>query len=178
VCGLVASILGPDREAEIEDVVQDVFILIYRKVNSFRNDCPLSGWVLTIARNRAIDYLRNSHRAPFYVGNEQLYDLLANDLTPDSEFVASAREQRDAVLRHVEQLPIRGRAAIYLYYWIGCTQAEIAELLDTNVPVVKSQLFRARRHLEKNLKAGGFLSLDCIRCTYSKYTQRLHRKRG
>ena len=99
VYGLVASILGPDNEAEIEDVVQDVFISVYSKIRSFRNDCPFSSWVLTIARNRAIDHLRKTCRGPLYFGNEQIYDLLSENPVPDSAVVASARERRNIVLR-------------------------------------------------------------------------------
>ena len=152
VYGLVASILGPDNEAEIEDVVQDVFISVYSKIRGFRNDCPFSSWVLTIARNRAIDHLRKTCRGPLYFGNEQIYDLLSENPVPDSAVVASARERRNIVLRCVRRLSIQRRAAVYLYYWIGCTQAEIAGLLGTNVQVVKSQLFRARRQLREKLE--------------------------
>lgn len=153
---LVASVLGPDNAAEFDDVVQEVFILILRKIRSFRNECPLSGWILVIARNRAIDHLRKVHRDLIYVENVELCNLLAKSPVPDAETVASAREQLNMVLQYVQQLPIRRRAAVYLYYWFGFSQSEIAERLDVNVPVVKSLLFRARRQLGKNLEADGW----------------------
>ncbi len=152
---LAASMLGPGNEAEAEDVVQEVFVLVYRKIDTFHHDSDFSTWLFRITRNRAIDRLRTARMRHHHVGDEVLRSMPSRGKIGDPELAALAGERRTAVLQHVQRLPDQQRTVVYLYYWIGSGVADIAELLEMNVQTVKSHLHRARRRLALELEAEG-----------------------
>jgi RNA polymerase sigma-70 factor (ECF subfamily) len=152
---LAASMLGPGNEAEAEDVVQEVFVLVYRKLDTFRHDSDFSTWLFRLARNRAIDRLRKARGRHRHVGAEELRSMPSPGPSGDPELAALAGEQRAEVLRLVRRLPHVQRTVVHLHYWIGSSVAEIAELLDMNPQTVKSHLYRARRRLARELEAEG-----------------------
>src|SRR5439155_26126928 len=55
-----AIVLGRVPRRDVDDLVQDVFITAYRRIRELRNPSAFGGWIATIARNRATDYLRQS----------------------------------------------------------------------------------------------------------------------
>ncbi len=152
---LVVSMLGPGNEAEAEDVVQDVFVLVYRKIDTFRHDSDFSTWLFRMTRNRAIDHLRKARMRRHHVGDEALRSMPSRGTSSDPEMAVVAGERRTAVLQHFQRLPCLQRTVVYLYYWTGSGVADIAELLDMNVQTVKSHLHRARRRLALELEADG-----------------------
>jgi RNA polymerase sigma-70 factor (ECF subfamily) len=152
---LAVSMLGPGNEAEAEDVAQEVFVLVYRKIDTFRHDSDFSSWIFRMTRNRAIDSLRKARMRHRHVGDEELRSMPSRETCSDPEMAAVAGERRTAVLRHVQRLPDLQRTVVYLHYWIGSGVADIAELLDMNVQTVKSHLHRARRRLALELAAKG-----------------------
>ncbi|MEJ2189721.1 MAG: sigma-70 family RNA polymerase sigma factor [Acidobacteriota bacterium] len=150
---LVVSMLGPGDEAEAEDVTQEVFVLVYRKLETFRHDSEFSTWLFRMAKNRAIDRLRTARMRHVHVGEEKLRSLPLESRICDPEEVAAAGERRAAVLEQVNKLPALQRTIVYLYYWMGSGVTDIAELLDMNVQTVKSHLHRARRRLASELES-------------------------
>lgn len=152
---LVAGILGPAYSGEAEDATQEVFLLAYRKLDSFRGEAKVSTWLYRLAYNRAIDYRRRLDR--------RRDDIALSD-EPAPSGAAAAAPGRPSPLgellrgesgrdlrRQIETLRPKQRTAIHLHYWLGCTVAEIAELMDTKPATVKSHLFRARRLLARAL---------------------------
>ncbi len=147
---LVASILGPAVEAELEDLVQEIFITVYRKLDTFRGDCKFSTWLYRLARNRAIDCRRRPRPFAGSVSDRSYGDgdqPVAEDLQVEIE--RSGRES--LVLRQVDRLGEPRRTVVFLYYWMGCDVDEISGLAELPAGTVKSHLFRARRELAKEL---------------------------
>jgi len=153
---LVVSMLGPGNEAEAEDVVQEVFVLVFRKIGTFRHDSDFSTWLYRMARNRAIDRLRTARMRHVHVGEEGLRSMPSASGTHNPEDAAVTGERRTAILDQVSRLPEPQRTIVHLYYWIGTGVGEISELLDMNVQTVKSQLHRARHRLENELVSVGW----------------------
>lgn len=153
---LVVSMLGPGNEAEAEDVTQEVFVLVYRKLETFRHDSEFSTWLFRLARNRAVDRLRTARMRHVHVGEEKLRTVQSGCSPPNPEEAAVAGERRAAILQQVSELPAAQRTVVYLYYWMGSGVAEIGELLDMNVQTVKSHLHRARRRLAEELENVGW----------------------
>ncbi len=149
---LVVSMLGPGNEAEAEDVTQEVFVLVYRKLETFRHDSEFSTWLFRMTRNRAIDRLRTARMRHAHMGDERLCSLPSRNPSSNPEEAAAAGERHAAIVELVTQLPELQRTIVYLYYWIGSGVAEIAELLNMNVQTVKSHLHRARRRLAQELE--------------------------
>jgi len=145
---LSLSVLGPARQALAEDVTQEVFIKLYRCLDSFRGDCKFSTWVHRIAINTAIDCLRANRR----FDGEELTDKQLPDetdsLSPEWE------SQYDSILlkRAIEQLPQTQRMMIYQFYWLELKINEIAEILGCPEGTVKVYLSRARNSLAELLE--------------------------
>ena len=147
---LVVSILGPTAEAEAEDLVQEIFITVYRKLDTFRGDCSFSTWLYRISRNHAIDGRRRRRHAsvaPRGLSEELAEPRSAVDLQTEIE-----RSRRNSlVLQHVDRLGEPRRTVVFLRYWMGCGVDEISSLTEIPGGTIKSHLFRARRELAKRL---------------------------
>jgi RNA polymerase sigma-70 factor (ECF subfamily) len=147
---LVVSILGPTAEAEAEDLVQEIFITVYRKLDAFRGDSSFSTWLYRLSRNRAIDGLRRRRSFAVVAGERPEGDAeprCAIDL--QTEIERSGRSS--LVLRHVDRLGEPRRTVVFLHYWMGCGVDEISCLTEIPIGTVKSHLYRARRELAKRL---------------------------
>lgn len=143
---LVISILGPAAEAEGEDLVQEIFITVYRKLTTFRGDCSFSTWLYRLSRNRAIDQRRRRRRIASLAS-----DRLSGAAEPPSGLDLQRETERSGrsslLLRHVDRLGEPRRTLVFLHYWMGCTIDEISSLTEIAAGTVKSHLHRARREL-------------------------------
>lgn len=142
---VAVAVLGPGREAEAEDLTQEAFLLVFRKLGSFRGDSAFSTWLLHLTRNLAIDRRRRADLRWPHVSDDRLAALPAVGANPEE--TAAASEQRERLLQKLDLLPDPQRTAVYLYYWLDSPLAEIAELLELSPEAVKSHLYRARQRL-------------------------------
>jgi RNA polymerase sigma-70 factor (ECF subfamily) len=147
---LAASVLGPHAETEAEDLTQEVFLQVYRKLASFQGRSSFATWLYRLTYNRAVERCRLArHRRP-HVGETVLASMCADEVA-DPHHAAQANQRRRAVLACLEQLPEAQRSAVYLHYWLDRPVAEIAELLGRRPGTVKSMLHRARQRLARLL---------------------------
>lgn len=149
VHGLALSVLGSGRSAEAEDVCQEVFLTLYRSPPALRGDA-VGSWIYRVAFNRAVDQRRRllrrerlTREAPLPQGRGNLEDP------------AVRRERADHVRQAVDELPDLYRAAVHLFYWLGCDVQETAERLGVAPGTVKSYLFRARKLIDHKLAERG-----------------------
>lgn len=151
---LAASILGPEHAAEGEDVAQEVMLRVHRSLGSFRGEARLGSWIYRIAFTQALNAkARARHRAP-HVSDRALAATPTREPGPHDRLQDERRRQ--AVLACVGELPEAYQSALRLYYWLGASVSEIAELLDMPENTVKSYLHRARRLLHALLAERGF----------------------
>jgi len=149
------SILGPGREAEAEDVTQEVFVRVYRALSSFRGESRLSTWIYRTAYNLAVDHQRRLGRRPEAADDEAAAALPATGPGSDPYRVSREAERARAVRSALGALSEEQRAVLHLHYWMGHTVAEIGELLDLPEGTVKSHLHRGRERLGKELTSHG-----------------------
>jgi RNA polymerase sigma-70 factor (ECF subfamily) len=149
---LVCGILGPEFVADAEDATQEIFLLAYRKMKSFRAESRFATWLYRLARNRAIDYRRHLTRASGLAtgGDWDPENAPSRSATP---YRSAERRERARILEaKVAQLSESQQVAIRLHYWLGCSIEEIAELLNSRPATIKSHLFRARRTLARTIE--------------------------
>jgi RNA polymerase sigma-70 factor, ECF subfamily len=139
-----------DRE-RAEDLVQEVFIRVYRHIHRFDTTKKFSTWIYTIASNLAKNELRNRSRNPLILfqtitsnreENERPLQFEDNTSRPDDLF--EKRHLRQLVEATVDQLPEHHRQVFVLREIEGKSYEEIADITDCNLGTVKSRLNRAR----------------------------------
>ena len=139
-----------DRE-KAEDLVQEVFIRVYRHIGRFDRSKKFSTWIYTIASNLAKNELRNRSRNPLVLfqtikKNWQDDDrpLQFEDLNSRPDDLYRKRHLRELVEDSVAKLPAHHREVFVLRELEGKSYEEIAEITATNLGTVKSRLNRAR----------------------------------
>ena len=139
-----------DRE-KAEDLVQEVFIRVYRHLHRFDRSKKFSTWAYTIASNLAKNELRNRSRNPLVLfqtiqKNSQDEDrpLQFEDLNSRPDDMYRRRHLRQVVEESVAKLPEHHRNVFILRELEGKSYEEIAEITECNLGTVKSRLNRAR----------------------------------
>ncbi len=134
-----------------EDVVQEVFIKVFRSIGSFDGASAFSTWLYRITRNTCLDALRSAKHRPQPIDPADVPLVRSGDLA--DEVVLSA-----SVEAAVAQLPQEDRDALNAVTLFGLSYAEAAEIIGVPVGTVKSRVFRARRFLVSQLEldGGGF----------------------
>ena len=162
VFGLVFHILG-DRE-EALDVSQEVFLTIYRKIDTFRGESSLKTWIYCIAVSRAANRSRwwNRLRRRGTVsledhlskGTERSYfDSLKSSIQSPEEALL-VQEELAEINRMLQQLPLQQRIAIVMRDIEGFSYEEIAESMNISLGTVKSRIARGREMLKRHFEAG------------------------
>jgi RNA polymerase sigma-70 factor (ECF subfamily) len=134
--GLIQRILH--SQAEAEDVLQEVFLQVWRRASAFdeARGRPFT-WLVTLARSRAIDRLRA-------LGSRDRTAQEAARAVPDRLSDASddavKSEQGEIVRRALAELPEEQRRTLLLAYFEGLTQTEIAERLNAPLGTVKTRM--------------------------------------
>ncbi len=119
---------------DAEDVLQRVFYEVWRHNGRYDPSRSLAGWVLGIARNRAIDHLRRQRTNA--VALETLHDISGADGRELAERYARSQEVRSALIR----LPEEQREVLVLAYFGGYTHTEVATLLDLPLGTAKTRI--------------------------------------
>jgi RNA polymerase sigma-70 factor (ECF subfamily) len=140
-----------DRE-RAEDLVQEVFVRVYRHLGRFDRSKKFSTWIYTIASNLAKNELRNRSRNPLvffqaltkgFAGEEERpVEFEDSRMRPDDLF--HKRHLREVVEDSVARLPVHHREVFVLRELEGKSYEEIAEITHCNLGTVKSRLNRAR----------------------------------
>ena len=139
-----------DRE-KAEDLVQEVFIRVYRHLHRFDRSKKFSTWIYTIASNLAKNELRNRSRNPLVLfqtirknWQEDDRPLQFEDTTARPDDLFRKRHLRELVEDSVAKLPAHHREVFVLRELEGKSYEEIAEITECNLGTVKSRLNRAR----------------------------------
>ncbi len=143
------------RESEVEDIVQEIFIKAFKKLDSYREEAPFEHWLMKISVRTCYDYLRKHQRSKvssFSDITQDDFDLL--DLYGEDEH--PARENQEAVSKLIndllEQLQPAARMVITLLDIEGKSVKEIAKMTGWSVSLVKVRAFRARKEMRKILE--------------------------
>jgi len=151
-----------DDPGDAADVVQEVFLKIFRSISSFRQDSSLKTWIYRIAVNEARNHRRwfSRHRRQEVCleGVAQCFENESHgyqDWLPDpgrSPFdLALDRETEALIEEALLKLNPKFRAALVLRELEGLSYEEIAEILDISLGTVKSRILRGRDALRKHL---------------------------
>lgn len=124
------------------DITQDVFLRLFENRGKFAEIGNVTGWLITVARNRCLNHLRGRKKE---VSIENI-DLYKSDNPIGIDHNHATLEKAMAGLK------TRYREALILREYQGCTYNEISEILQITVAAVRSLLYNARLELRDNFQ--------------------------
>ncbi len=132
------------NKADAEDVLHDSFIIIFKKLHTFRKDSKLNTWVTRIVINNALQHLRKTKKSPLRFLDEMDIEI-ENDIQEEEIQQLSS----NALFQLIKKLPTGFRTVLCLYSIDGYSHKEISKLLNISEIGSRSQLTRARKQLRK-----------------------------
>ena len=141
------------NETDAKEIVQDTFLSVWRKLDTFKGDAQFGSWLYRVAANAALMRLRAQRRHPEVSTEELPIDYLDNyghlpntgenwAKRPDDELQSD--ELRRRIQAAVDDLPEIYRTVFLVRDVEGLSTEETAEVLQISVPTVKTRLHRAR----------------------------------
>ena len=126
-----------------EDVLQDALIKAMQAFPSQRGIGNPEGWLFRIAHNTALDFLRRRNRREALSAGEEV------DMIADQADIVASREIAGASLRTFMRLPVAQRSSVILMDVLGCSLAEVCDVMDFSLAAVKAALHRGRSRLRE-----------------------------
>jgi RNA polymerase sigma-70 factor (ECF subfamily) len=144
------------RNQDLEDLSQQVFLRIWKAAPRYHNQDKFVGWLLTITRNVVFNEGRSRSRTVFFSMDAEAVSpevaALAASAHGEPDAEAHAADLQTAVDGALAALPEKQALALTLHRYEGLSHEEVAAVLGTTVPSVKSLIFRARETLKVTLK--------------------------
>lgn len=138
------------NSAEAEDLSQEVFVQVFRKLGAFRGESAFTTWLHRLTVNQVLMYFRKSRRRREHLTEDgELPDLTGNGRHEQMSFPIL---DRLALNEAIVKLPPGYRAVFVLHDVEGLQHFEIANLLGCSVGTSKSQLHKARMKMRRLLK--------------------------
>jgi RNA polymerase sigma factor (sigma-70 family) len=134
---------------DADDVLQNVFIKIFKGIKNFKGDSKLSTWMFRIAYNESITFLKRKAKS-LQLSSQELQDHLTEKLEADVYFTSDEIEL--ALKKALAQLPERQREVFNLRYYDDLMFKDIADILDLTEGAVKSTYHIAAKKVEKYIK--------------------------
>ncbi|MCQ6557736.1 sigma-70 family RNA polymerase sigma factor [Paenibacillus mendelii] len=133
-----------------DDVTQDVFLNAYRNFESFRGESSVKTWLLSMARNTSVNYMRTA-----FMRRVTLTAWISSKATsPSAEHEVVEQSLSDDIWRTVLKLPLKFREVLILHGKYDLSVKEIADTLGISEGTVKSRLSRARQRVSAHWKEG------------------------
>ncbi len=143
---LAVCIRYTSNKMEAEDVLQEGFIKLFQRIDSFEFKGSFEGWLRRLFVNTALDYLRKENKYKFSV---EVDDALLDNST--SNFIMEGLEAAD-LLKVLDSLPSTYKTVFNLFVIEGYSHKEISVLLNISENTSKSNFFRARSIIQKKLE--------------------------
>lgn len=145
------------NQEDAEDVLQEVFITVFKKLESFQHKAQFSSWLYRVAMNSSFMKIRSRNRRRT-VSIEDVEPTIKHNWVGtrtemyDVDFMSSRHELRAAIEAAVEKLPEDYRAIFILRDIDGLSNEAVGKVLQLSVPAVKSRLHRSRLMMRQELK--------------------------
>jgi RNA polymerase sigma-70 factor, ECF subfamily len=142
-------------ESDAQDIHQEAFLKVYKKLDGFRFECSFATWIYRVVTNVCLDHLRRN-RVRKRNAAIQVHDDVLNQLSDDRpgnnpEQQLLGGELSAQILRALKRLTPRERMVFDLKHFHGLTLRNVSEILNTSEGSVKMTFFRATRKLRSQL---------------------------
>lgn len=155
------------NRAEAEDLTQQAFLQLFRKIGTFRGESGFSTWLHRVTVNIVLMHLRR--KKPIEIPFEDLYRPSSDDEDPrergSSDTSMFGAIERFNLMRAIRKLPSGYKQVFLLHDVVGYEHSEIAGLLGCSTGCSKSQLHKARRRLRRLLQGEQVQAEAVVACT-------------
>ena len=135
-----------------QDVVQEVFYRVFRRLHQYRLDCPFGAWIRRITVNHILDLRKKREIRAVSLTQEKADDFDVPDSRNDPRDEIRRAEQHQTVLKALDRLPDKDRTILLLRHFENLSYEEIAEILAIPIGTVMTNLHRARKKISELLK--------------------------
>lgn len=133
---------------DAEEITQDVFVSIFEKAHTFRNNSKVSTWIYRIAINKSLNLIDKRSRRP------KAQSLIQDDARIEFHhpgIVLENKEKATILFATIDTLSENQKTAFILSYIEGLPRKEVAEIMETSLKSVESLLQRSKTNLRKKL---------------------------
>lgn len=128
---------------EAEDNLQEAFIVVFKKIKSYKAEGSFDGWIKRLFINQCLGEIRK----PNIITNEETYNDTAED---DEEEIIAIKAL--SIIELIQELPTQYRIVFNMYILDSYSHKEISEELSISIGTSKSNLSRAKQILRKRIK--------------------------
>ena len=140
------------NRSDAMDLMQEVFLGVYRNLHRFRGDAKFSSWIFRIAHNKAIDMNRRKRLMPFVANSDEhdgdMLDNFPGHSSFEAEEVLIERQGNKVILSMLAELPMSQRLIIELKIFQSQTFEDIASIQEVSVNTVKTRFYSALKKLK------------------------------
>ena len=129
---------------QAEEVMLNGFFKVFTQLKSFKSEGSFEGWIRRIMIRESISFLRKKKRLEFSADDMEVYEKPVNDTNVEFEV--------DDIQQLIDKLPEGYRMVFNMYAIEGYKHSEIAKMLSIGESTSKSQLFKARKLLQQQIK--------------------------
>lgn len=143
----------PNREDALE-IVQETFMRVFEKIDSFHQDYSFSGWIYRLSHNICIDYYRKFAKKNALENN--FADVPEKQLAVIDNFqaVLESRQRSATIDRAVDKLSVKQKSVFTLKYRQGMKLQQVADVMNVSLGTVKTLHHRALHKIRKQVGAG------------------------
>ena len=144
----IAYNFGKTKENAL-DISQDVFLKVYKKLNTFKENSTFKTWVSKVAYNESVNWSKKNKKFLYQDDVDDKKNELHGSRNPEEEIMVN--ENKSLLLRCLFELNTKYRLAVVLRYFENMSIKEIATSMKCNEGVVKNMLFRRIQKLKNSL---------------------------
>jgi len=135
---------------EIDDLLQNIFIKVYKNLNNFDSALSFSAWIYRIAHNEAIDYIRKLKIRPRTIMNDEEEDFLFNIPDKNNDLIEDLNNNmiKDHILEIFSKIREKYRSVLILKYLEDKDYNEISDILKIPLGTVATLLHRAKKEFK------------------------------
>ena len=149
----------PNNE-DAEDIVQEVFIEVFKSVSNFKGESKLSTWIFRIATNKCLEFIRKKQTKKRFAFMQTIFgnEIPIDKTTYFTEFnhpgfLLENKEKSTIIFKAIDTLPENQRVVFTLAKIDGKSYQEIVEITGKSLSSTESVLFRAKKRLQEKLES-------------------------
>jgi RNA polymerase sigma-70 factor, ECF subfamily len=132
------------------DLMQEVFLAVYRNLPAYRGEGQFKGWMMRIAANKTTDFLRARGRNPLHQASEVFENDFHSHASPESEYENYSDNQQ--IMKLLTQLTDEQRLVVELKFFQHFTFEEISQQTGVAISTIKTRLYTALQNLKGHLE--------------------------